>query len=149
MSSYRQILYHIIFRTKRNERTLALDHSRKLYAYIYGIIKSKKCKLYRINGMEDHIHILSDLHPTIALADFVRDIKTASSVWLKNQNNFYAFKGWADGYAGLTYAYRDKEMIMNYIINQRIHHKKMSFEDEYRSLLVEHGITLNERYFLK
>ena len=148
MSSYRQILYHVIFRTKGSEKTLSLEHTRELYAYIMGIIKNKNCFLYRINGMEEHVHILSDLHPSIALADYVRDIKTSSSLWLKQNLNFQNFVRWADGYAALTYAYRDKEMIINYIKNQQEHHKKVSFMEEYRKLLKEHEIKIDERYFL-
>ena len=74
MSSYRQILYHIIFRTKEGRLTLSSEHQKELFAYIMGIIKNKNCFLYRINGMKDHLHLLSDLHPTVALADYVRDI---------------------------------------------------------------------------
>jgi REP element-mobilizing transposase RayT len=147
MSSYRQILYHIVFRTKNGEKTLSQEHIKDLYAYIMGIIKNKNCFLYRINGMEEHIHLLSDLHPSIALADYVRDIKTASSLWLKEQDNFPIFEGWADGYAALTYTWRDKEMIVNYIKNQQEHHKKVSFMDEYRRLLEEHGIVIDDKYF--
>jgi len=149
MSSYRQILYHLIFRTKYSQKVLNLEHSEDLYKYIGGIIKNKKCFLYRINGMEDHIHILSDLHPSIALADYMRDIKTATSIWIKDSGNFPGFMGWADGYAALTYALRDKEMIINYIKNQREHHKSNTFEEEYRKLLNEFGIEIDERYFLK
>ena len=127
MSSYRQVLYHLVFRTKNSQKTLSPAHSNELYAYITGIIKNKNCFSYQINGIEDHLHILSDLHPSIALADFMRDIKTASSIWLKQSGNFPNFKGWADGYAAFTYASRDKEMIVNYIKNQQTHHKKESF----------------------
>ena len=147
MSSYRQLLYHIVFRTKNGNKTLTLAHSDELYKYIWGIIKNKNGYLYRINGMEDHIHILSDLHPTIALADYVWDINTASSIWLKECGNFPQFEGWADGYCGLTYAFSDKEAIVNYIKNQREHHITTTFEEEYRNLLEEHGIEVNEKYF--
>lgn len=148
MSSYRQILYHIIFRTKEGKFTLPQEHIKELYGYIMGIIKHKNCFLYRINGMEDHIHILSDLHPGIALADYMRDIKTASSLWLKQHEKFPNFEGWSDGYAALTYSWRDKDMIVNYIKNQQDHHKKEKFEEEYRRLLLEHEIKIDERYFL-
>jgi len=124
MSSYRQILYHIIFRTKNGKKTLIQENSNELYAYILGIVKNKGCFLYRINGTKDHLHIFSDLHPSIALADFVRDIKTSSSIWLKRSGKFNEFDGWADGYAALTYGWNDKEMIVNYIKNQQEHHKK-------------------------
>ena len=147
MSSYRQILYHIVFRTKSGNKTLTQKFIKDLYSYIFGIIKNKGCFLYQINGIEDHIHILSDLHPSIALADYVRDIKTASSLWIKQQGKFTAFEGWAEGYASLTYAWRDKEIIVNYIKNQQEHHKKETFKEEYRRLLEEHGITIDERYF--
>jgi putative transposase len=147
MSSYRQVLYHIIFRTKDGKATLPLEHAKELYAYMLGIIKNKNCFLYRINGMEDHIHMLSDLHPNIALADYMRDIKTASSLWLKQHEKFRTFEGWADGYAALTYTWRDKDMIVNYIKNQQEHHKKETFEDEYKRLLEEHGINIDYKYF--
>ncbi len=147
MSSYRQILYHLIFRTKDSRKTLVPEHSRELYAYIMGTIRNKNCFLYRINGMEEHLHILCDLHPTIALADFMRDIKTASSIWLKQSGKFPEFDGWADGYAALTYSWKDKEMIINYIKNQQEHHKTESFNDELRRLLKEHGVEIDERYF--
>jgi len=147
MSSYRQIIYHIIFRTKGSKKTLSLEYNKELYAYITGIIKNKNCFLYRINGIEDHIHLLSDLHPNIALADFMRDIKTSSSLWLKQNINFPYFNGWAVGYAALTYSYKDKEKIISYIKNQQAHHQSVSFEEEYRLLLVEHGMEYDERYF--
>ena len=147
MSSYRQILYHIVFRTKSSSRSLNLDNSNELYAYIMGYIKNKNCFIYQINGMEDHIHILSDLHPSIALADYIRDMKTSTSIWLKASGKFPEFVGWASGYAALTYAWRDKDKIINYIKNQRIHHKQEIFLDEYRRLLVEHNIRIDEKYF--
>jgi REP-associated tyrosine transposase len=149
LSSYRQIIYQIIFRTKHSQKTLKQEHIEKLFQYIWGIIKNKNCHLYRINGMEEHIHILTDLHPSIALADYIRDIKTASSIWLKASENFPNFIGWADGYAALTYSYRDKDKLINYIKNQQQHHKTESFEAEYRRLLEEYDIIIDERYFLK
>lgn len=147
MSSYRQILYHIVFRTKDSANCLNFENSEELYKYIWGIIKNKNCVLYRINGMENHIHILSDVHPSIALADFLRDIKTASSLWLKESGKFPNFNGWANGYAAFTYAFGDKDKVLNYIKNQREHHKMVTFEEELRKLLIEHGVELNEKYF--
>ena len=149
MSSYRQILYQIVFRTKNSLKTLDLDYSDELFKYIWGIIEKKNCHLYRINCMEEHVHILSDLHPSIALADYVRDIKTATSIMLKDSKNFSNFSGWADGYAAITYSAWDKNKIIDYIKNQQVHHKNETFEDEYRRLLEENSITIDERFFLK
>ena len=147
MSSYRQILYHIIFRTKDGNRTLQQEAVKELYAYIHGIIKAKNCFLYRINGTEDHIHLLSDLHPNLALADYVRDIKTASSLMLKKHSKFPDFEGWAEGYAALTYAWNDKDNVVNYIRNQQEHHKTTTFLEEYKKLLEDFGIDIDDRYF--
>ena len=147
MSSYRQILYHIIFRTKMSRRTLVEQYEKELYAYTMGIIKNKGCFLYRINGMEDHIHILSDLHPSIALADYLREIKSSTSIWLKQRGDFPHFEGWGDGYAALTCSWRDKDKIIAYIKNQKEHHKNETFEDELRRLLKEYGVDFDERFF--
>jgi REP element-mobilizing transposase RayT len=146
MSSYRQIIYHIVFGTKFHHPTLVNDHKKELYKYIYGIIRNKNCHLYRINGIENHIHILSDLHPSIALADFMKDIKVASSIWLKSTGKFPDFIGWAEGYGAFTYAYRDKDMIINYIKNQEEHHKKHTFKEEYIEMLKEFGVVYDEKY---
>ena len=109
MSSYRQILYHIIFRTKNSINTLSLNHSHILFVYIIDIIKKKRCHLYRINGIENHIHILNNLHPSFSLANYMREMKTSSSIWVKQQKEFQLFNGWADGYAALTYSYKEKK----------------------------------------
>ena len=102
MPSYRQIPCHIVFRTKESRSCLSLEQIPYLFAHIHGIIKKKNGFLYRIKRLEEHIHILSDLHPSIALADYLRGIKTTSSIWLKGNRNFPQFEAWADGYAALT-----------------------------------------------
>ena len=103
MSSYRQIFYQIVFGTKSRKPTIANAYEKELYQYISGIIKNKNCKLYRINGMQDHVHIMSDLHPSVCLSDYVKDIKVASSLWMKGNDKFAAFEGWQDKYGAFTY----------------------------------------------
>jgi putative transposase len=147
MSSYRQHLYHIVCRTKSSLKTINQDHVNDLYAYFAGILKNKKCHLYRINGVEDHIHILTDINPAIASIDFVRDIKVSTSIWMKNNSLFPLFKGWSVGYGSFTCSYSDLDRLIEYINNQQIHHKKVSFEEEYRILLLQNGIIPDEKYF--
>ena len=148
MSSYRQIFYQIIFGTKFRMPTIEEAHCEELYKYVAGSIKNKKCKLYRINGVEDHIHIFSDLHPSISLSDYIKDIKVASSIWMKECGRFPKFEGWQDGYGAFTYSIREKDMIINYIKNQKEHHKSETFFDEYKRLLIENGIEFDEKYLL-
>jgi REP element-mobilizing transposase RayT len=147
MSAYRQILYHIVFRTKKSEHTINQENVAELYKYIWGVIKNKNCVLYRINGMDDHIHILSDLHPSIALADYIKDIKVSTSKWMKASNLFPYFKGWGIKYCALTYSYKEKEILVNYIKNQQEHHKKENFQDEMKRLFEENGIDMDEKWF--
>ena len=74
MSTYTQILYQIIFSTKNREQTLVAEHRKELFKYIWGILQNKKCHLYQMNGVEDHLHIFTHLHPSVALADLIKDI---------------------------------------------------------------------------
>jgi len=97
--------------------------------------------------MEDHIHILSDLHPSVALADYVREIKVASSKWLKASGLFPDFNGWGIKYCALTYSYGDRDTIINYIKKQQEHHKRESFQDEIKRIFKEQGIDLDEKWF--
>jgi len=147
MSSYRQLLFHLVFRTKDSIPTIKQDHTDQLYAYITGIIKNKNSYVYRINGMENHLHILTDLHPSLALADFVREIKVSSSVWMKSSGYFPIFNGWADVYGSFTCSYMDMRRLIDYIKNQQEHHRKKTFEEEYRNLLLESGIKIDEKFF--
>jgi REP element-mobilizing transposase RayT len=90
--------------------------------------------------MEDHIHILSDLHSSFALADFVKSIKVASSLWLKQSPDFPNFRGWEEGYAAFTYSYKDKEVLVNYIKKQQEHHQKENTQNELLRLWLENGM---------
>jgi len=148
MSSYRQIYYHIIFGTKNRESTITPSCEEELYKYISGIINNHHCKLYRINGMPDHIHIFTDLHPSVCLSDLVKNIKVASSIWLKANGNFPLFSGWQEGYGAFTYAEKDSNMIINYIRNQKEHHRTENFFEEYKRLLAEQKIEFDEKYLL-
>ncbi len=146
MSTYAQIIYHIVFSTKERERVLTASRRDDLFLYVWGIIKNKQGHLYRINGVEDHLHILTSLHPTVALADFVKEIKLASSFWIKEGQVFPGFTHWQDGYPAFTHSLQEKDALIEYIKNQEEHHRHVSFLEEYKRLLAEAGIQFDERY---
>ncbi|MBK7172661.1 MAG: IS200/IS605 family transposase [Bacteroidales bacterium] len=148
MSTYTQILYQIVFSTKRRTRTLSLDKYSELSKYTWGILENKKCHPYIINGVEDHIHIITHLHPSVALSSLVKDIKLGTSDWIHRERVFSRFEGWQEGYGAFTYSISAKENLINYVENQRAHHMKHNFIDEYISLLKEHGITYDDKYLL-
>lgn len=97
-----------LFCNKNRELTIADEYCNERYKYIWGVTKNHNCKLYRING-EDHIHIFSDLHPSLSLSDYIKNIKLASSSWMKESGKFSRFNGWQDGYGAFTYSIRKKE----------------------------------------
>jgi putative transposase len=146
MSTYTQILYQLVFATKNREHTIPEAHCTELYKYMWGVINDKKCKLHRINGVSDHIHIACDLHPTVALAGLIKDIKLSSNDWMKGKEDFELFKGWGDGYGGFTYSIKERPALIQYIKNQKEHHKTVTFIDEYKLILEEHGIMYDPRY---
>ena len=148
MSTYTQILYQIVFSTKNREKTLITNHQEKLFKYIWGIIKNNKSVLYQINGMEDHVHIVTHLHPTVSLSSFVKDIKMSSSVWIKKQDIFPDFTTWQEGYGGFTYSIYEKNKLINYVKDQKDHHKTKTFMEEYIELLNEHNIKFDKSYLL-
>jgi len=148
MSSFKQIFYHIIISTKDRKQTIPESHCQHLYKYIWGIIKGRNCVLYQINGMPEHLHILCDLHPSLALADLIKDFKQGSSVWMKSNENFPKWDAWGKGYGAFTCSIKDKNSIIAYIKNQKEHHKKESFYDEYKRILIENEIQFDEKYML-
>ena len=146
MATYTQILYHLVFSTKHRHRVLDAPRRDDLFRYLWGILKNKDCHLYRVGGVEDHVHILTALHPIVPLAGLVKDLKVASSVWIKEERVFPEFEGWQEGYGAFTCAWRDKDALIEYIKGQVEHHRIESFQDELRRMLGEHGVVFEERH---
>ncbi|MBS4059844.1 MAG: IS200/IS605 family transposase [Bacteroidetes bacterium] len=146
MGAYTQILYQIVFSTKDRTKSMIPSGQESLYKFITNILKNKNCHIYQINGVEDHLHIITHLHPKIALSDLIKDIKIASSIFIKAENLFPDFKGWQDKYGAFTYAYSSKDNLIEYVKNQKEHHRKTTFKEEFLSLLDEHDVRFDEKY---
>jgi REP element-mobilizing transposase RayT len=148
MSTHTAITYHIVSSTKDRAPVLTQDRREDLFRYISGIIKNRSSHLYRINGVDDHLHILTSLHPTVTLANFVKEIKTGSAHWIKENAIFSRFSHWQEGYGAFTCSQHEIARLIEYIQEQEQHHRKMKFEEEYRKLLLEAGVEFDERYML-
>ncbi len=148
MSTHTSIVYHIIWTPFKRKPVLTKDSRRELFNYIFGILKNKNCHTYRINGVEDHLHIALSLHPSVSLSALIKDIKLASSQMIKSTKLFKGFDGWQEGYAAFTHSYSSLDNLVNYIKNQEEHHKKMSFLEEYVELLEEHGVSFDPKFLL-
>ncbi|MCI0522338.1 MAG: transposase [Bacteroidales bacterium] len=148
MSTYTQILYQIVFATHGWLPQLKPAGRAELYRYMAGIMKNKNCHLYQIGGTEDHIHIVTHLHPAVALASLVKDIKVATTLHIGKEKLFPGFTCWQDGYGAFTYDISAKENLIAYVRNQEVHHSKVSGREEYVALLKEFGIQYDEKYVL-
>ena len=135
---------HIVFGTKCRKPTIELSGREKLYSYIAGIIKNKKSRVISINGIDDHVHILLDLHPTVSLSSIVRDIKANSSKMIQETFCFPYFEGWASEYFASSVSPAHVEPVEEYILQQESHHGVKNYEEEMRDFLSRFGYSLYE-----
>ncbi len=138
-------LLHIVINTHCRRMTIPEDHKRELYKYLYGIITKRNCKLLRMNGIGNHIHLLVDLNPTISLSEFTQALKQGSSRWLKENPAFPHFEGWGKEYFAFSISKSIQDSVIDYIINQESHHLHKAFEEELKSLTNGEGITWDDK----
>lgn len=148
MSTYTQLLYQLVFSTRARKPVLHKEGRSKLFKYISGLLENKNCHLYRINGVEDHIHIITHIHPTLSISGLIKDIKLASSQFIIAEKLFLLFDGWQEGYGAFTYSIGAKENLIEYVKNQEQHHANKDYLTEYKKLLNEHNIKFDEKYLL-
>ena len=128
-------LFHIVINTYRRQMSINPEYEEDLYRYIWHYLKENKCKLLRIGGIENHIHLLVDIHPTMAVAKMMEQMKRNSSLWMKNSGMFPLFVGWGKEYFGFSKSTEERDKIINYIKNQKEHHKSISFEEEIKGIV--------------
>jgi REP element-mobilizing transposase RayT len=149
MSAYSQILIQLVFAVKGRQSLIRPEWEDRLYRYITGIVQGQGQKLLAINGMPDHIHILIGMKPSCCLADLVREIKKASSAFVKEEKlsrfPFY----WQEGYGAFSYSKSQLDIVVKYILNQKDHHRNRSFREEYITFLEEFGIDYDSRYLFE
>ena len=148
--SYTSLTYHIVFRPYASERVITAQHADALYRYICGFVESRGSKVCKIGGMADHIHMLVQISAKVAVADFMRDLKTSANRFMNdNAQWFPMFRGWGKSYFAITVSASRIPVIKSYIEHQQEHHTKRSFDDEMRMICREYGIEIDERYWLK
>jgi len=136
----------VVFAVKNKKALILPSFEERLFKYITGIIKNQGQKLLAINGTSDHIHIFFGMEPTCKISDLVRDIKSDSSVFIKeNKLSRYKFI-WQEGYGAFSYSHSQKQNVIEYIMNQKQHHKKKTFKQEYLEFLKNFNVDYNEKY---
>jgi REP element-mobilizing transposase RayT len=139
---------HIIFHTKANQIEMRRSDIPHIHKYLGGIIKNLNSIPICIGGTSDHVHILCSLPKTMALSDFVRNIKAYSSRWIKTLDNHYKEFEWQTGYGAFSVSPSILTRTVNYINGQEEHHKKKSFIDEYTAFLEAYNIRFDPDFLL-
>ncbi len=136
----------IVFSTKGREKLIHADWEERLYKYITGIVQTKQQKMLAINGMPDHIHFLIGMKPTCTISDLVREVKKSSNDFIKDEKLSKFQFNWQKGFGAFSYGHSQLDMIIKYIMNQKTHHRKMTFEEEYITFLKNFNVDYDELY---
>lgn len=139
-------LFHVVFCTRCRRMTIPLEYREDLYRFIWKECSDKfNSRLLRIGGIQNHVHMFVNLHPSIALADFIKNIKAHSSGWMARDSRFRDFDGWAKGYFAESVSARNKQGVIEYIINQESHHLSHDLDIELQSLHDMAGLELDNQ----
>jgi REP element-mobilizing transposase RayT len=121
----------------------------ELYKYISGIVTGKEQKSLAVNGMPDHVHLLVGLKPSMRISDLVRDIKNNSSNFINERAGMKNHFSWQEGYGAFSYSESQFGRVIDYIKNQKQHHKKRTFRQEYLSFLKKFNVLFDEKYLFE
>jgi REP element-mobilizing transposase RayT len=142
--AYTRLHYHIVFSTKERKTFIKLDLKDRLYAYMVGIVSNLDGIVEQIGGIDDHVHLLAYCPPKLAVAEFIGKIKANSSGWVHKTWPDRAAFGWQRGYGAFSVSESNTDAVKAYIARQEEHHRTMTFQEEFRLLLIKHGIQFNE-----
>lgn len=144
--SFSQLYIHLVFAVRNRKNLIVATWEEELYKYITGIITNKGQKLYAINGMPDHIHILISIKASCYIPDLVREIKKSTNQFIREKGFCKSGFNWQAGFSATSHSRSNIPIVARYIENQKIHHSKTKFIDEYKQILEDEGVEYNERY---
>lgn len=144
-STHSSLHYHLVFSTKNREAWFSGEFLPKLHAYLGGIIRNMDGHPHAVGGVADHVHLLVGLKPSHCLADVMRELKADSSKWVKSESKRSAF-AWQSGYGAFTVNAPGLEAARQYVLNQEEHHRRRTFQEEYREFLERGLVEFDERY---
>jgi REP element-mobilizing transposase RayT len=137
---------HLVFSTKNREPLITDPVRDSLHAYMATVLQNLGCAPVLINSVEDHIHILFELARTVSVSQAVEEVKKSSSKWIKTRGANFAGFAWQAGYGAFAVSESNVGVVREYIAGQREHHRKKSFQEEYRQFLERHRVAFDERY---
>ena len=144
--SLSSILIHLIFSTKNREPFITPAIETELHPYMAKIFRELKSPSLALDGTTDHVHILFSLSRVVAVADLVEEVKTESSKWIKRKGREFKNFHWQAGYGAFSIGQSNVETLKRYIRGQKKHHRRVTFQDEYREFLKRYQVDYDERY---
>jgi REP element-mobilizing transposase RayT len=144
--SLANVLLHLVFSTKNRQTWIDDLIEEELFKYVGGICRELRCPSHRIGGADDHIHIACSFSRTIAISKLLEEIKSSSSKWMKTKGDRYAGFSWQNGYGAFSIGQSQLADLCSYIATQRDHHRRLTFQEEYRQLLEKYRVEYDERY---
>lgn len=147
-NSYTQIHIQFVFAVKYRNALIGSKWKERLHQYITGIFQANKHKMLQINSMPDHIHIFIGMRPHQSISSLIQNVKAESSKWIKEENLCTHF-AWQEGYGAFSYSKSQVNDVIRYIQNQKIHHRKETFLEEYKKFLIAFEIEWDEKYIFK
>jgi REP element-mobilizing transposase RayT len=144
--SFSSVLVHLVFSTKNREPTMHSLVESDLHAYSTTVLKNANCPPFAVNGMADHLHALFALSRVKSIAEVAEELKTSTSKWIKTQGRDFRGFHWQAGYGAFSVSQSNLDQVRRYVRGQKQHHRKRSFQDEFRALLTRHEISFDERY---
>jgi len=148
-NTYSQIYLQVVFAVKGRESFIKETVREELQKYISGIINNNKQKLFAIYCMPDHTHLFISVKPDIKISDLVRDVKANSSSFIKKKKLTYANFSWEEGFGVFSYSKSQAQKVVNYILNQPVHHMKESFKNEYLKFLDKFAIEYDQAFLFE
>ncbi len=143
-----KIYIHVVFSTKNRDDLILPVIEDELFSYLGGILRKYNSVLIAANGTENHVHLLISQSKNVALSDLLRELKKASSLWIKTKGHDFGNFQWQAGFGAFSIGQSQIENVKNYIAKQKEHHQTVVFEDEYRKFLQRYEIDFDEKYFL-
>jgi putative transposase len=144
--SLAQLHVHLVFSTKNRAPFLREAIRESLHRYLAVVLQNTDSPASLINSVEDHVHVLFKLSRTGTISGVTGDLKAFSSKWIKTQGREFEDFTWQAGYGAFAVSESNVDAVRDYIANQREHHARKSFQEEYRALLQRHKVEFDERY---
>ncbi|GHM99144.1 transposase [Cytophagales bacterium WSM2-2] len=148
-NTYSQIYIHVIFAVKGRANLIHQSWEGELYKYITGIVQNKEQKMLAINGMPDHIHFLIGMKPSCCLSDLVREVKKTSNEFIRVKRFASSPFQWQEGFGAFSYSHSSLNQVSAYILNQKEHHRKKTFREEYNGLLEKFKVEYDSKHLFE